>query len=78
MPAWSHLFAGLFLERPIHALSCSILIISSTLHFNKLQESINAALSPGTSDKSLTFPLRYSIKMNPAQVFREVSGQKIY
>ena len=63
--AWTHLFAGNFLIGPVHALSSSILIISSTLF-------INLACSPGTMDKSLTFPLRYSIKMNPAQYSKKL------
>lgn len=42
---------------------------------NRLQQSINAAHSPGKSDKSLTFTLKYSIKMNPVQVLGEVISQ---
>lgn len=53
----------------MQAISSSMLIESSWQQFNKLQsfKNLSNPAKPGISDKSLTRPLRYSIRMKPAQ-----------
>ena len=67
----TYLFARLFLElAPIHSFISSSLKIFSTLDFNRLEKSISGTNSAksGTCNLSLTFSLRYSIRMSPEQV----------